>query len=77
VRVADGYDPDSALEAALRQLRGVFRTFPFGDASRRRDASLGLDVVDLLEPPGRDESAFLLALMTAVCRPSLWLAPGI
>jgi hypothetical protein len=94
VRVADGYDPETALwcchvpmltlplrpsridaEAAIRRLREAFRTFPFGDAQRRR-ASHGLEVVDLLEPPGRDESAFLLALMTAVCRPSLWLAPG-
>jgi putative DNA primase/helicase len=63
-------------EAALRRLRKAFRTFPFGDASRRWDASQGVEVVDLLQPPGRDESAFLLALMTAVCRPSLWLAPG-
>jgi hypothetical protein len=63
-------------EAALRRLREAFRTFPFGDASRRRDTSLGVEVVDLLKPPGRDESALLLALMTAVCRPSLWLAPG-
>jgi putative DNA primase/helicase len=63
-------------KAALRRLREAFRTFPFGDASRRRDASLGLEMTDVLEPPGRDESAFLVALMTAVCRPSLWLAPG-
>jgi hypothetical protein len=63
-------------EAALRRLREAFRTFPFGDASRRRDATLGVEVIDLLKPPSRDESAFLLALMTAVCRPSLWLAPG-
>jgi putative DNA primase/helicase len=95
VRVADGYDPETALwccrvpmltllprpsrtdaEAALRRLREAFRTFPFGDASRLWDASHGVDVIDLLEPPGRDESAFLVALMTAVCRPSLWLAPG-
>jgi hypothetical protein len=64
-------------EAALRRLREAFRTFPFGDASRCCDASNGVEVVDLLEPPGRDESAFLVALMTAVCRPSLWLAPGV
>jgi putative DNA primase/helicase len=95
VRVADGYDPETALwccrvpmltlpshpsridaEAALWRLREAFRTFPFGDASRRRDASHGVEVVDLLKPLGRDESTFLLALMTAVCRPSLWLAPG-
>jgi putative DNA primase/helicase len=95
VRVADGYDPETALwcchvpmltlpphpsrtdaEAALRRLREAFLTFPFGDASRRWDPSLDVELVDLLEPPGRDESAFLLALLTAVCRPSLWLAPG-
>ena len=28
------------------------------------------------QPPGLDESGFLLALLTAACRPSLWLAPG-
>ena len=63
-------------EAALRRLRKAFRTFPFGDASRRWDASHNVELIDLREPPGRDESAFLLALITAVCRPSLWLAPG-
>src|SRR5262249_48358603 len=63
-------------EAALWRLREAFHTFPFSDASRRWDPSHGVDVIDLLEPPGRDESAFRLALMTAVCRSSLWLAPG-
>jgi hypothetical protein len=33
--------------------------------------------VDLSKPPGRDESSFLVALLTAVCRPSLYLAPGV
>jgi len=33
-------------------------------------------VVDLNHAPGQDESAFLIALMTAICRPSLHLAPG-
>ena len=33
-------------------------------------------MVDLRTPPGRDESAFLLNLLTAVCRSSLPLAPG-
>jgi hypothetical protein len=61
-------------EAALGLLRRTFRTFPFGDAARRWDASLGIEVVDITLPPGRDESAFLVALLTAVCRPSLWLA---
>ena len=63
-------------EAALGLLRQAFHTFPFGDAPRRWDASLGVEVIDITEPPGRDESAFLVALLTAVCRPSLWLAPG-
>jgi hypothetical protein len=63
-------------EAALALLREAFRTFPFADAPGRWDASLGVEVIDITEPPGRDESAFLVALLTAVCRPSLWLAPG-
>ena len=37
---------------------------------------LGVEVVDLDHPPGMDESAFFVGLLTAVCRPSLWLAPG-
>ncbi len=60
----------------LRRLRQTFRTFPFADASRRWDSSLGVEVVDLGTPPGRDESAFLVNLLTAACRPSLPLAPG-
>jgi hypothetical protein len=63
-------------QAALRLLRQTFHTFPFADAPGRWDASLGVEVIDITEPPGRDESAFLVALLTAVCRPSLWLAPG-
>ena len=63
-------------EAALELLRHAFRTFPFGDAARRWDASLETEVIDVTEPPGRDESAFLIALITAVCRPILWLAYG-
>ena len=64
-------------EAALAQLRQAFCTFPFADASRRWDASLAVEVVDVTGPPERDESAFLIALLTAVCRASLWLAPGL
>jgi hypothetical protein len=64
-------------EPALRQLRQAFCTFPFADAPRRWDATLGIEVIDTTEPPRRDESAFLVALQTAVCRPSLWLAPGL
>jgi hypothetical protein len=63
-------------EAALGLLRQTFGTFPFGDAPRRWDATLEVDVIDITKPPGLDESTFLVALLTAVCRPSLWLAPG-
>jgi hypothetical protein len=34
-------------------------------------------VVDLDQPVGLDESTFLNGLLTAVCRQSLWLAPGL
>ena len=63
-------------EAALLLLREAFKTFPFSDAVRRPDDARAVDVVDLDQPPGLDESGFLLALLTAACRPSLWLAPG-
>lgn len=62
---------------ALMTLRKAFQTFPFADASRVRDEALGVDVVDLNQPPAQDESAFLAALMTGVCRSSLPLAPGL
>jgi hypothetical protein len=62
--------------AALQLLRDAFKTFPFADALRRRDPALGVEAIDLDHSPGRDESAFLAALLTAVCRASLWLAPG-
>jgi hypothetical protein len=64
-------------EGALRVVRDAFKTFPFADAQRRHDPVLGIDVVDLDQQPGRDESAMLLGLLTAVCRASLWLAPGL
>jgi hypothetical protein len=72
--------PDRATyahaEATLLELRRPFCTFPFADSIRVRDNSRNTDVVDLSLPPGHDESGFLVGLMTAVCRPSLWLAPG-
>ena len=64
-------------EAAFLSLRKIFRTFPFADAARCSDASLGVDVVELCQRPGRDESAFIAGLMTAICRASLWIAPGL
>jgi putative DNA primase/helicase len=63
-------------EAALRLLRETFRTFPFADALPRKDKGLGVEVVDLAQPPGLDESTFLVGLLTAICRPNLKLAPG-
>jgi hypothetical protein len=63
-------------ERALRTLRGLFRTFPFADAIRLPDPNLGVEVVDLTKPAGLDESSFLAALLTAVCRQSLGLAPA-
>jgi hypothetical protein len=63
-------------EAALKLLREMFQTFPFNDAPRCRAPSLDFEITDIRNPPGRDESTFLVALLTAVCRPSLALAPG-
>jgi putative DNA primase/helicase len=63
-------------QTALRRLRATFTTFPFADAVRQHDPYFNVDVVDLAKPAARDESAFLVALLTAICRPSLWLAPG-
>ncbi len=72
--------PDKPTRAqaasALMKLRQVFATFPFADAPRRTSAD-GLELVDLTKPPGMDESALLAALLTAISRPSLDLAPGL
>jgi hypothetical protein len=62
-------------EAALLALRSAFRTFPFADAARRVEG--GVEVVDRDQPMGYDESGFLCGLLTAICRQSLWLAPGL
>ena len=64
-------------EGALGRLRGFFKTFCFADSLRTEDAETGLTVTDVTQPPGADEGAFLNALLTAVCRPSLHLAPGV
>lgn len=61
--------------AALRLLRKIFATFAFADSVRVPSGEV--TSVDLDAPPGVDESAFLVALMTVVCRPSLDLAPGV
>jgi hypothetical protein len=64
-------------KASLAALRQFFRTFAFADAETIGDTSLGVNIVDPSKPIGLDESTFLVSLMTAVCRASLPLAPGI
>jgi hypothetical protein len=59
-------------EAALLHLRAFLRTFCFADAHRDGDGLTALAM-----PPGQDESAALVALLTAICRPSLHLAPAL
>jgi hypothetical protein len=63
-------------KSALVRLRRFFQTFPFADSDRVDDPDLGVEVTDLAQPPGLDESIFICALLTAICRPSLELAPG-
>jgi hypothetical protein len=63
-------------QAALLYLRQFFQTFPYADAARIADHELGVETVDLNKPVGLDESTFLAALLTAVCRQSLELAPA-
>ena len=55
----------SDAKMSLLTLRGAFKTFPFADALRKWDGS-GVEIVDLDQPPGQDESAFLAALLTAI-----------
>ena len=63
--------------AALRLIRETFRTFCFADAETVHRGGGGVPAVDINKTPGKDESAFLNALLTAVCRSSLHLAPGV
>jgi hypothetical protein len=63
--------------AALLRLRRLVPHLAFADAERVRDTGAPVPVVDTAGRPGKDESAFLVALLTAVCRPCLWLAPGL
>ena len=64
---------DQAI-AALIVVRAAFKTFCFADA--RTVTIDGVTVVDLSQQAGMDESSFLVSLLGAVCRASLWLAPG-
>jgi hypothetical protein len=63
-------------EKAFLMLRQTFGTFPFGDAVMVHDAARKVEIVDLDHPPGLDESTHLVAIMTAVARASLPLAPA-
>ena len=63
--------------AALLVLRRLLRTFAFADAATVREEGQDVPVVDVGTPPAMDESTALAALLTAVCRPSLPLAPGL
>ena len=63
--------------AALLKLRWLLRTFAFADAATVCEEGLDVPIVDTAQPPAADESAALVALLTAVCRPSLHLAPGL
>jgi hypothetical protein len=67
-------DKDAAAKALLA-IRSTFRTFCFADAVMMSEGG-GAMAVDTGRPPGMDESSFLASLLTASCRPSLWLAPG-
>src|SRR5947199_10151817 len=60
----------------LRFVHGTFASFPFAD-SARLEANGGGAMLDVSKDPGAEESAFVVALMTAVCRPSLPLAPAL
>lgn len=73
---------------ALHLIREAFKTFCFADSETRPNDPYDsgcfgpvnkseISVVDTTTPPGKDESAFLVGLLTAVCRPSLHLAPGL
>jgi Domain of unknown function (DUF6371) len=60
--------------ATLMVVRDAFKTLCFADANTV--VFDGVTTVDLGQPPGMDESSFLVSLLGAVCRASLWLAPG-
>ncbi len=72
-------DRPTRLDAtnALQLVRERFKSFCFADAATRSGTAGSPDVVDINQRPGRDESAFLTALMTAICRASLDLAPAV
>ncbi len=71
-------EPTSAdARNALAVLRRLLRTFAFADGLTTREEGQDVPVIDPTRTPGADETAALAALLTAVCRPSLPLAPGL
>jgi hypothetical protein len=62
--------------AALQTIRRTFATFCFADATTTSGQGTA-PCIDIMQPPGLDETAFLVGLLTAVCRPSLDFAPGV
>ena len=68
-----GYVPDQPTAddaaSALLLIRETFKTFCFADAETMEDSAMRTGVVNTSVPPGKDESGFLAALLTAVCRP--------
>ncbi|MDB5412519.1 MAG: hypothetical protein JWR10_854 [Rubritepida sp.] len=74
--VPDVVVPSRPTEAdackALAELRLLLRTFPFADAARDEKGWVNQD-----ERPGADEAAALVAILSAVCRPFIDLAPGL
>ena len=66
---------NAEAQAALALLRQTFRTFPFQDSQLVQQG--GLAVVDRDQPAKLAEADFQAGLLTAICRPSLWTAPGL
>jgi hypothetical protein len=64
-------------QASLRVIRETFCTFPFADAATVEGLHPSVPVIDLSVSPAFAESALIAALLTAICRPSLRLAPGL
>lgn len=67
---------EADARAALHRLRSALRTFPFGDSARVPATKDTPSLVDLTKSARLDETAALCGVLTAVCRPSLHLAPG-
>jgi hypothetical protein len=76
LNVPDQPFKDQAVDALYR-LRAAMRTFTFKGSRLTRIDGIDADVVDIEGPPGLCESAALSGLLTAVCRASLPLAPGV